>query len=326
MNRRVVLGVAAAVGLVAALWYILVPINASLAGPGSNSLALPLAMVESPARIPGNATGAVAFTAVQDEDGKGWFATDSLSTVAARYHAMRDKRRFVDLALKAGGGAHLAYAGFFAEARCAGVSGKPGAIAAQRRRLETVQQPSAREQALARRYEGCEGFESRPIGDLDYLSMVATFLGASDPAARGLRLLKEDDPEKIRREAGALLSEGDLHLAALVASSIARIVLVPVPDGANGAGGKSQARLATRDEEREEDSAWTLAWCRMGVSCDKDDGPVWANACYYNGHCRDDFAEAAERDSHKGRFDAVLARSQVIEKAIRDRNWRSLGF
>ena len=324
MDRKNVIGITSVMALVATLWYILVPAEA------------PTVTASSRAGLPAKADGvtlvapvgpndlAAVSTAKPEEDGKGWFPTDTMSTVSARYHAMRDKRRFVDLAMKTGGGAYLAFF-ILVDRQCSSVGGKPGFVAAHRRRLEGIENPTVAQRANARRFDGCEGFEARPIGESDFLPLMTTYYGASDPAARALRLMREQDPERVRREAGALLGEGDPVLVALVADSIVNIVLTPDADGSAG-GAPTSARKATYREKLEEDGAWTLALCRLGIECRKEGSVPWDEACLQYGHCSEDFYESLMRANHKSRFDAVLLRSQTVEKAIRDRNWRSLGF
>lgn len=69
-----------------------------------------------------------------------------------------------------------------------------------------------------------------------------------------------------------------------------------------------------------------LAWCRIGIECERNDSMAWDRACIGSKQCGENFAEDAERLVYKEKFNAVLERSRDIEKAIRDRNWRSLGF
>lgn len=328
-DRNIAIGVAAAIGLVAALWYVLVPSN-SLPVAAGESVPSPPVSVASPgeqsiASGPPAGTGAGAAFAGAEEEGKGWFASDTASTVSARYHAMRDKRRFFDLALKAGGGAHLAFA-MMAEMRCGRANGRPGAIAELKRRSENGDELAAYHKAILPSLDGCEGFETRPTGAADNLSMLTTFMGASDPAARAMRLWREDDPEAIRREAGALLHEGDPVLVALLVDAMVKIVIEPAKGGEAGTGSATIVRSSTQAEAREEDSAWTLALCRLGIECTRYDSPPWFNACPNMGNCGERFAESLAREVHQARYAAVSARSEVIEKAIRDRNWRSLGF
>lgn len=326
-DRNIAIGVAAAIGLVAALWYVLVPTEPGVATRSEAPRAVPAVTPGDGAGVAQVSPGSGALPAIDrmEEDGKGWFPTDTMATVAARYHAMRDKRRFVDLAMKAGGGAYLAYV-IVADMRCAPVSGKPGTIETQRRRMEESDKPTPAQKAVARRYEGCEGFESRPLGELEMLPLVTTLLGASDPAARAMRLNRESDPERIRREAATLLGEEDPLLVALLADVVPKIVLPPARGDSPAEGSRGPARLASYAERREEESAWELALCRLGIECQKDESPVWIQSCFNLGLCGDDFAEATARYRHPKRFEAVLDRSQVLEKAIRDRNWRSLGF
>lgn len=325
IDRRIVIGITSTMALVAALWYILVPAEAPMATAGSQ------------ANFPANAAGflpvaqdaphaiATASEVNPDEEGKGWFATDTASTASARYHAMRDKRRFFDLALKTGGGAYLAFA-MLAEMRCSRANGHPGAIAELKRRSESGDELASYHKAILPSLDGCAGFETRPTGASDMLSMMTTFMGASDPAARAMRLMREEDPEVIRREVGALLREGDPVLVALLVDAMAKIAIEPAKGGAAGNGPATIVRSSTQAEANEEDSAWTLALCRLGIECSKYDSPPWFNACPNMGNCGDRFAESLAREVHQARFDAVLARSEVVEKAIRDRNWRSLGF
>lgn len=326
-ERNLVIGGASVAGLVAALWYVLVPAEPAVATVSAAPMAIPAVTPGDGTGIAQVSTGTGALPAIArtEEDGKGWFPTDTMATAAARYHAMRDKRRFVDLAMKTGGGAHLAYV-IVADMRCAPVSGKPGTIETQRRRLADSDKPTLVQKAVARRYEGCEGFESRPLGDLDMLPLVTTLLGASDPAARALRLNRENDPERIRREVAALLGEEDPLLVALLADAVPKIVLPPVRGGSTSEGSGGPARMASYAERAEEESAWELALCRLDIECRKDESPVWIQSCFNLGMCGEDFAEASARSRHPKRFEAVLERSQVVEKAIRDRNWRSLGF
>lgn len=159
-----------------------------------------------------------------EEDGKGWFATDTMSTVAGRYRAMRDKRRFFDLAVKAGGGSHMAYAAL-ADFRCNEVSRTPGIAEKEGKRLESLDRPTLHDQARARQYDGCEGFAKRPVTEIEMNGLMAEIRGASDPAARAARLLIEmpNDRRFARLEVSALLAEGDLRLAWLLTEPAARL-------------------------------------------------------------------------------------------------------
>lgn len=323
------MGVAAAIGLVAALWYVLVPTEPGVVTGSEAPRAVPAVTPGDGAGVAQVSPGPGALPAINrtEEDGKGWFPTDTMATVAARYRAMRDKRHFVDLALKAGGGAHLAYAAL-AVFHCADVSDNPGAAEKERRKVDLVERPTLHDKAKAQWYDECEGFAKRPFTDSQVNGLWMDFKAVSDPAARALRLAVElpQDRQFARLETHALLAEDDLHLAWWLTGPMAILSVSWPPSPRETHGVMSDAYRAALEAVRVEESAWKLAWCRVGIECDRGTSMAWDMDCIGRKQCGENFAEDAERLAYKDKFDPVLERSRVIEKVIRDRNWRSLGF
>lgn len=262
-----------------------------------------------------------------EDDGKGWFHTDSATTVAARYRAMRDKRRFWELALRAGGGAHLHFAKLVGY-KCGPVSGKPGGSAAPAGVLKFFSTPDERMLAQANRYAGCEGFETRPIDERDESRLYDEMDVLADPVARAYRLERtRADAKIVRAELAALLAEGDLHVARIATGTMRELTVGPSPMRSWDRKGPPPFNTPANERYMVEQEAWELAWCRVGIECEKGDSLLWRNACFSGGFCGDDYAEAYARsrvqpESHE----ALEKRSREIEKAIRDRNWKSLGL
>lgn len=328
MNRKGIVGAVAAVGLVAVLWYVLVPVG-SPAEPAAIGKASGIHARSEPSGVaPPAAKHAPLPVGSAEDDGKGWFHTDSAATVAARYRAMRDKRRFVDLAMKAGGGAHMWYVGH-AWLKCIRVSGKPGASAEPRRELALFSEPNAQQRARAAMYEGCEGFETRPFTEEEGRSSREAMQAAADPVGRASRLsaVRKSDPSLARLEATALLAENDLHLARMLTSNLVVFTMGEFPRTVYDESGRIPPVTPAQERYLVEQEAWYLTWCRLGIECERGDSIHWHNACIAGNHCDDDFAEAYARsrvqpESHE----ALEKRSREIEKAIRDRNWKSLGL
>lgn len=327
MNRKGAIGVVAVAGLVAGIGHVLMPVDVVPPMPVAEAPKVSRETGGTLVPLPGSIGPRNASVAPPEDDGKGWFHTDSATTVAARYRAMGDKRRFWDLALKAGGGAHLHFARQ-AGMKCGRVSGKPGASAAPANALKYISTPDERMLAQASMYAGCEGFESRPIDERDESRLYDEMDVLADPVARAYRLERtRGDANLVRAELAALLAEGDLHVARIATGTMRELTVGPSPMRSWDRKGPPPIDTPANERFMVEQEAWELAWCRVGIECEKGDSILWHNACISGGFCGEDYAEAYARSrvapgSHK----ALESRSREIESAIRDRNWKALGF
>jgi hypothetical protein len=255
--------------------------------------------------------------------GDEWRMDDPPAIVARRLRDATDKRAFYDRALAIGGGGHLLMARE-AAVQCIDVQWK-GMVEVERNvstfLLRRNDGQYARRLAAYRSiFQGCEGFETRPLARDEWSDLNARIAAQPDLtglAFRGIRWDEDSHPQVVKL-LRALIVSGDPHLIEIAGHRLR----------SHEHQWQDRAKWTAARQEKwwRDEAAWEWALCDLGKECGPE-SRYGRRICAIHGLCEwGHIDEIAARVWNTQHGSVSRERKEEIVSAIRARDWARLGL